>query len=308
MKQKKNKQNRQSLSRLGKGALIGILVGALSLISTAPTTSRLAEPKPLPQLISYERLASEKANLSKPDVYFVLLNHPQELIGTCTDQERACMEESCRIAQLLYERYNSHSLAPEGIEPGSKGLYETRGTVTLEDSGYDSTGRFYSKIESLINSRNWNLVIGENEQDRAKYEDVKALIHAAYAAPFAKAKKKIESANELEMPKLVEEADKELEKVWNEFFTPEMTTKFYKFGISNRDTSYANACERAKREEKAPVTIIYGSSHILTFTEQLEARGLSYIVIRPESLREIIPVTPKRFKENFRLKLSCKKK
>lgn len=287
------------MSRLGKSALITILAGALSFLSSAPTTSKFADPKPQPPLISYQQLLSEKPLPNKPDVYLVLLNHPQELIGNMMFKENNnCMEEVARITQTLYEKYNSRSLLPEGIEPGTAEIFEKKGKITLGISEEENpTGRFFKTLENLINSRKWNLFVGDKEQARAKYIDLKAQLSAVYSPILLKADKEADNTKKEDIPALEKRTEEKLKQAWEGFFTPQVTAQLYRMGVTDRDRSYAEVCRNAKQEGRTPITVIYGSAHISTFREQLEKRGLNYLIVKPESIDKVDPITPEGFKK-----------
>lgn len=306
MKQKKS--NRKTISKIGKSTLVTILAGALSILSSAPFTSKLADPRPTLQLSSYQQLLSEKSSF-KPDVYLVLLNHPHELTGSWTYASDNCMDEVVKITHLLSEKYASNTLLPEGLEPGTDEVFEKRGYITLRESNKDTpSGRFFNKLETLINSKKWNLLVAESGNERERYESLRVRLNFAYSQIISEARRETESSDFSKSLKSENEINEKLKRAWASFFTPQRTAELYELGVTNRDRNYVLKCKEAKESGKTPVTFIYGSAHILTITRELENNGLSYRVIKPSNISKINPVTPEGLKERHLIKINLDKK
>jgi len=259
-----------------------------------------------------ESIVAEKGN--NPDVIVILQNH---LVSTESDNgiyRRTAPVDSIHsiteICNQLHDKFNVKSLLPEGLDPSLKNDYVKKKKIVF--AGNDSTG-YMRSLEALINNRDWNLLIGEDAEEHQRLEKVRAPLNKEYQRILDKTSSDLKSIStkyselsldkqvkqEFEIKSKISSVNEELKMVADNFFTSDRTASIFDMTITQRDKRYAEICKSSKDK---PIILIYGSAHCDTIQEHL--RGMNYVIIKPQGLEPIKPITLDTLKERYYLKLN----
>ncbi len=253
-----------------------------------------------------------------PEIIVILQNHVVQTEKEEGIYKRGSRQDSIKpISQIcgrLYQKFGVRTLLPEGLDPGLREVYKKNGKIKFQKK--DSTG-YVQTLEDLINSYKWDLEFAE---DSSNHEELKKLL-----APVYKIHSKYLDANSVQVKQIqervstsgdilaevslknrlnsvVDQTNKKIKEEVDAYFNPERMNLLYKLVIENRDQAYADACTRAKKENKLPLILIIGAAHKDTLPEKL--KGLDYVIVRPPGIADIKPITQESLKERYYLKIS----
>ena len=245
----------------------------------------------------------------KPDIIYICNYHPRQLaIGDKLDiQFMEALEKTCLA---LYDNLNVKSIILEGLHKKHENWYREKKRLDLDYTKHypgktKATTELTICLQHLLNSREWNMHSGENEEictyldseiSKARQmmiRKIKALepeadeITQKYTVKFGKVytfdKRRDEELNS-EMKKMLLRKREEFKKEIDESFSSEAIDRIYDYAVVQREKDYIDICRQMKEQGKGPTIVLLGTGHAPSFYTRAE--GLSVMTLDLVSSRE----------------------
>jgi len=341
LEQKRAKRSKLRTAVVGAGVVTTLTLGAIGLYFSrskepvvvkprtyqtsqrrGPTRGHRLSIDDITQLEGVDKLISHRGTY--PDVIFLAQAHPHYFREAAEKEIDDTTESIESICFQLYDKFGVRSLMSEGLlEPHAR-VYRAKGKIEgmyIRDSAEEGhLRRFTSSCERILNSRRWNLYIGEtiaNLRKRLKEMEPIKRVHQEFIArikkDYAKAFNEVceikedvfiipagkgniieEAANEAmdrHYPAMMEE----LERI---FIPGKMETMHYVETVE-RNKQFAGQCRRYVRRGKGPIIVILGSGHTNHFLSEI--KDMNYVAVRPQGFKKEpdLELSPEDIKKTY---------
>ncbi len=261
-----------------------------------------------------------KKTSSDPDIILIPQAHPhpyREAVSADKEETTAAIEDICLE---LYDKYEVRNIISEGISEKAAAIYNYRGSIGVPRIKEGPVKEYWKDIATILNSREWNVISGEDQNLSRKLDAVEQPIQEVHEDYINNVRQSvvarmneiyerkpdgsyymdpdkqhlIQSAIDEAIKKFYPEADQMIHKM-----VGERIDDLYELTITSRNSSYI----RAAKEQEGKTIIIYGRNHTDSFVRQMSKENLDFVVLKPEGFNgnATFEITKDMLKERYML-------